>query len=83
MIKEDVKDENNELRDYVDDVVLFKEGDTEEEEAISGLYKDLMEAKNKFTEIGQVLKDKKEHLFVQINIGERIWHQTCPDYKSR
>eukprot|EP00972_Heterocapsa_arctica_P043643 6444861-Heterocapsa_arctica.AAC.1 len=44
MIKEDVKYENNELRDCVDDMVLFKEGDTEEE-AISGLYKDLMEAK--------------------------------------
>ncbi len=58
MIKEDVKDETNELRDYVDDVVLFKEGDAEEE-AISGLYKDLMEAKTKFTEIGQVLNDKK------------------------
>ena len=29
MIKEQVKDENNELRDYVDDMVLFKEGDTE------------------------------------------------------
>eukprot|EP00972_Heterocapsa_arctica_P105196 15500871-Heterocapsa_arctica.AAC.1 len=35
MIKGDVKDERNELRDYVDDMVLFKEGDTEEE-AISG-----------------------------------------------
>eukprot|EP00972_Heterocapsa_arctica_P071847 10613006-Heterocapsa_arctica.AAC.1 len=52
LIEEDVKDENNDLRDYVDDVVLFKEGDTEEE-AIRGLYKDLMEAKSKFTEIGQ------------------------------
>eukprot|EP00972_Heterocapsa_arctica_P060594 8938545-Heterocapsa_arctica.AAC.1 len=41
MIKEDVKYENNELRDYVDGMVLFNEGDTEEE-AISGLYKDLM-----------------------------------------
>eukprot|EP00972_Heterocapsa_arctica_P071411 10550697-Heterocapsa_arctica.AAC.1 len=64
MIKGDVKDENNELRDYVDDMVLFKEGDNEEE-ATSGLYKDLMEAKNKLTEIGQVLNDKKEQLCVQ------------------
>eukprot|EP00972_Heterocapsa_arctica_P015881 2341190-Heterocapsa_arctica.AAC.1 len=31
MIKYDVKDDDNELRDYVDDMVLFKEGDTEEE----------------------------------------------------
>eukprot|EP00972_Heterocapsa_arctica_P062830 9268243-Heterocapsa_arctica.AAC.1 len=51
-IKEDVKDESNELRDYVDDVVLFKEGDTEKE-AIRGLYKDLTEAKQKLTDIGQ------------------------------
>ena len=35
-----------------------KEGDTEEE-ANSGLYKDLMEAKDKFTSIGQVLDDNK------------------------
>eukprot|EP00972_Heterocapsa_arctica_P050887 7479192-Heterocapsa_arctica.AAC.1 len=52
MIKQDVKDENNELRYDVDDMILFNEGDTEEE-AISGLYKDLIEANNKFTEIGQ------------------------------
>eukprot|EP00972_Heterocapsa_arctica_P113116 16435411-Heterocapsa_arctica.AAC.1 len=52
MIKYDVKDDDNELRDNVDDMVLFKEGDTEGE-AISGLYKDLMEAKNKLTSIGQ------------------------------
>ncbi len=31
MIKHDVKDDDNELRDYVDDMVLFKEGDTKEE----------------------------------------------------
>eukprot|EP00972_Heterocapsa_arctica_P038311 5639688-Heterocapsa_arctica.AAC.1 len=36
MINQDVKYENNELIYYVDDIVLFKEGDTEEE-AISGL----------------------------------------------
>eukprot|EP00972_Heterocapsa_arctica_P000119 19358-Heterocapsa_arctica.AAC.1 len=82
IIKEDVKDENNELRDYVDDMVLFKEGDTEEE-AISGLYKYLMEAKNKLTYIGHVLNDKKEQIFVQRKTGERVWHQTCPDYKGR
>eukprot|EP00972_Heterocapsa_arctica_P082329 12132516-Heterocapsa_arctica.AAC.1 len=63
-------------------MVLVKEGDTEEE-AISGLYKYLMEAKNKLTEIGQVLKDKKEQIFAQSKTGEIIWHQTCPDYKGR
>eukprot|EP00972_Heterocapsa_arctica_P029814 4393335-Heterocapsa_arctica.AAC.1 len=73
---------NNELRDYVDDMVLFKEGDTEEE-AIHELYKNSIEAKHKLTEIGQVLNDKKEHTFVQSKTGEIIWHQTCPDYKGR
>eukprot|EP00972_Heterocapsa_arctica_P039462 5810842-Heterocapsa_arctica.AAC.1 len=63
-------------------MVLFKEGDTEEE-AISVLYKYLIEAKSKLTEIGQVLSDKKEQIFVQSRTGERIWHQTCPDYKGR
>eukprot|EP00972_Heterocapsa_arctica_P032606 4801733-Heterocapsa_arctica.AAC.1 len=63
MVKEDVKDAENELRDYVDDMVLVKEGDTEEE-AIRGLNKDLTEAKHKLTEIGQVLNDKKEQIFV-------------------
>eukprot|EP00972_Heterocapsa_arctica_P042854 6318869-Heterocapsa_arctica.AAC.1 len=82
MIKQDVKYVNNELIYYVDDMVLFKDGDTEEE-AISGLYKHLMEAKNKLTEIGQVLNDKKEQIFVQSKTGEIIWHQTCPDYKCR
>eukprot|EP00972_Heterocapsa_arctica_P054706 8062771-Heterocapsa_arctica.AAC.1 len=63
-------------------MVLFKEGDTEEE-AIIGLCKYLMEAKNKLTTIGQVLNDKKEHIFVQSKTGEIIWHQSCPDYKGR
>eukprot|EP00972_Heterocapsa_arctica_P046374 6842887-Heterocapsa_arctica.AAC.1 len=54
-----------------------------EEEAISGHYKYLMEAKNKLTEIGLVLNDRKEYTFVQRKTGERIWHQTCPDYKGR
>eukprot|EP00972_Heterocapsa_arctica_P083304 12275190-Heterocapsa_arctica.AAC.1 len=42
-----------------------------------------MEAKKKLTETGQVLNDKKEHNFVQSKTGQRIWHQTCPDYKGR
>eukprot|EP00972_Heterocapsa_arctica_P084975 12521305-Heterocapsa_arctica.AAC.1 len=63
-------------------MVLFKEGDTEEED-ISGLYKDLMEAKKRLTEIGQVLNDKKEQIFVQSTTGDKIWHQTSPDYKGR
>eukprot|EP00972_Heterocapsa_arctica_P052185 7675455-Heterocapsa_arctica.AAC.1 len=82
MIKEDVKDENNELRCFVEDMVLFKEGDTEEQ-AIVGLHKDLTDAKRKLTDIGQVLNDKKEHTLVQSKTVERVWHQTSPDYKGR
>eukprot|EP00972_Heterocapsa_arctica_P028585 4205955-Heterocapsa_arctica.AAC.1 len=52
-------------------MVLFKEGDTEEE-AVSGLYKDLMEAKDTLTSIGQVLNDEKEHIFVQSKTGESM-----------
>eukprot|EP00972_Heterocapsa_arctica_P004438 659409-Heterocapsa_arctica.AAC.1 len=66
MIKEDVKDETNELRDYVDDMVLFKE-----------------EAEQKLTDIGQVLNDKKEQVFVQSKTGGIIWHQTSPEHKGR
>eukprot|EP00972_Heterocapsa_arctica_P115568 16448459-Heterocapsa_arctica.AAC.1 len=68
MVKQDVKYENNELIYYVDDMVLFKEGDTEEE-AISGLFKHLMKTTNKWTEIGQVLNDKQEQIFVQSKPG--------------
>eukprot|EP00972_Heterocapsa_arctica_P018495 2732593-Heterocapsa_arctica.AAC.1 len=82
MIKEDVKDGNNELRDYVDEMVLFKEGDTEEQ-AIIGLHKYLTETKQKLTNIGQVLNDKKEQISVQSKTGERVWRQTTPDYKGR
>eukprot|EP00972_Heterocapsa_arctica_P007475 1090750-Heterocapsa_arctica.AAC.1 len=46
-------------------------------------YEDLMEAKNQLTEIGQVLNDKTEQIFVQSKTGKRIWHRTCPDYKGR
>eukprot|EP00972_Heterocapsa_arctica_P010243 1504578-Heterocapsa_arctica.AAC.1 len=42
-----------------------------------------MEAKDKLTSIGQVLNDKKEHVFVQSKTGERVWHQQCPEYKGR
>eukprot|EP00972_Heterocapsa_arctica_P040499 5967703-Heterocapsa_arctica.AAC.1 len=61
MIKEDVKDENNELIYYVDDMALFKEGDTEEE-AIRGLYNNLTEAKHKLPDIGQVQRQERAYL---------------------
>eukprot|EP00972_Heterocapsa_arctica_P057353 8463952-Heterocapsa_arctica.AAC.1 len=82
MVTHDVNYEDNELIYYVDDMVLFKEGDTEDT-TISGLCKDLMEAKDKLTSLGQVLNDKKEQIFVHNNTGERVWHQYCPEHKGR
>eukprot|EP00972_Heterocapsa_arctica_P091478 13496040-Heterocapsa_arctica.AAC.1 len=63
-------------------MVLFEEGDTEEE-AIRGVRQYLTEAEQQLTDIGQVLNDKKEQIFVQNKTGERIWHQTSPEYKGR
>eukprot|EP00972_Heterocapsa_arctica_P012133 1779785-Heterocapsa_arctica.AAC.1 len=42
-----------------------------------------MEAKDKLTSIGQVLDDKKEHIYGQSKTGERVWHQHCPEYNGR
>ena len=81
MIKQGVKDDDNELRDYVDDMVLFKEGDTEEE-AVSGLYKDLMEAKDKFTSIGQVLNDKKKKYLFKAKQGKGYGTNTVQSIKE-
>eukprot|EP00972_Heterocapsa_arctica_P029372 4324357-Heterocapsa_arctica.AAC.1 len=52
-------------------MVLFKEGDTEEE-AISGRYKDLMEAKNILTEIGQVLNDKRSRSSFRVKLEKEF-----------
>eukprot|EP00972_Heterocapsa_arctica_P104290 15372622-Heterocapsa_arctica.AAC.1 len=69
MIKHDAKYDDHELDIMLMIWFFFTYGDTEEE-AISGLYKYLMEAKNK-------------NIFVQHKTGERIWHHSCPDYKGR
>eukprot|EP00972_Heterocapsa_arctica_P089083 13137453-Heterocapsa_arctica.AAC.1 len=63
-------------------MLLFNEGDTEYE-AIKGLHKYLTEAKPQLTYIGQVLNYMKEQIFVRSKTGERVWHQTSPDYKGR
>ena len=58
MIKQDVKEEGNELRYFVGYMVMFKEGDTEAE-SVCGLYGDLIHAKGKLAAIGQKTNDKK------------------------
>eukprot|EP00972_Heterocapsa_arctica_P095430 14073574-Heterocapsa_arctica.AAC.1 len=81
MIKEDVKDENNELRHYVDDMALFKEGDTEEQAIRSSSRSD--RGQTKADRDWADAHDKKEQILVQSKTGERVWHQTSPDYKGR
>eukprot|EP00972_Heterocapsa_arctica_P108454 15972632-Heterocapsa_arctica.AAC.1 len=58
MIKKGVKEEGKELRDFVDDMVLFKES-VSEIAAVEGIMKDLDQTKSKPTGIGQRLKDGK------------------------
>eukprot|EP00972_Heterocapsa_arctica_P045463 6710996-Heterocapsa_arctica.AAC.1 len=57
MITEEVKHEDNKLKDFVDDMVLCKEEDTEEQ-TIIGLHTNLTAAKQQLTNVGQVLNDK-------------------------
>eukprot|EP00972_Heterocapsa_arctica_P054281 8000205-Heterocapsa_arctica.AAC.1 len=61
MIKEEVKDEQNELRDFVEYMVLHTE-DESEIQTVTGLDMDLKEAKSKLTSIGQVLNDSKAQI---------------------
>eukprot|EP00972_Heterocapsa_arctica_P091273 13467399-Heterocapsa_arctica.AAC.1 len=63
-------------------MVLFKEEDTEEQ-AITGLHNDITKAKRHLTDIGQMLNDKTEHIFVQNKSAETTWHITSVDYKGR
>eukprot|EP00972_Heterocapsa_arctica_P110068 16207179-Heterocapsa_arctica.AAC.2 len=63
-------------------MVLFKEGDTEQQ-TIVGLHTYFTEAKQTLTDIGQFLTDNKERIFVQSKSGEQVWHRTSPYYKGR
>eukprot|EP00972_Heterocapsa_arctica_P101816 15001564-Heterocapsa_arctica.AAC.1 len=72
MIKEEVKEEDNELRDLVDDMVLFKEEDTEIQ-AVTGLSNDLDKAKEKPTSIGHVLNDTKEQIRMPTKFMDKLW----------
>eukprot|EP00972_Heterocapsa_arctica_P020437 3014424-Heterocapsa_arctica.AAC.1 len=63
MIKEEVKEDDNKLRDFVDNMVSFKNDDTEIQ-AVMGLSKDLDKAKEKLTSIGQLLNDSKEQIIM-------------------
>eukprot|EP00972_Heterocapsa_arctica_P097805 14429405-Heterocapsa_arctica.AAC.1 len=59
MIKVEVKEEEKELSDFVDDMVLRREGPTETQ-AVLGMMYDLDRTKGRPTSIGQVLNDSKE-----------------------
>eukprot|EP00972_Heterocapsa_arctica_P116086 16451362-Heterocapsa_arctica.AAC.1 len=81
MIKQDVKDYNNELRDYVDDMVLFKEG------YWRGSYKRTLHildgSKKQIDRNWTGSERQKGPYFCAKQNSERIWHQRCPDYKGR
>eukprot|EP00972_Heterocapsa_arctica_P057831 8530844-Heterocapsa_arctica.AAC.1 len=63
-------------------MVLLKEEGTEEQTIVK-LHTDLTAAKQKLTDIGQVLNDEKEQIFAQRKSGEQIWNRTSPEYKGR
>ena len=41
---------------------------------MEGLYKDLLEAKNKLTKVGQCMNDGKEQIYCQNKKGTQIWN---------
>eukprot|EP00972_Heterocapsa_arctica_P039183 5771829-Heterocapsa_arctica.AAC.1 len=82
MITEEVQDEEHELRDLVDDMVLFKEDETDIE-TVDGLNKDLNNAKQKLTNIAQVLDDIKQLIFMPNNNMEKLWQYFSPEYKGK
>eukprot|EP00972_Heterocapsa_arctica_P062760 9257156-Heterocapsa_arctica.AAC.1 len=82
MIKEDVNEEGNELIHFVDDMVLFKEYDTEVA-AVEGIIQDVDDTNGRLTDIGQRLNDGKEEIFVPFKSMDKIWRERFPDYKGK
>eukprot|EP00972_Heterocapsa_arctica_P108741 16011318-Heterocapsa_arctica.AAC.1 len=81
MIKEEVNYDGHELTYVVDAMVLLtKEA---EEQTIIGLHTDLTAAKQKLTNIGQVLNDGEEQIFVQHKSSNTIWNKLNRDCKGR
>eukprot|EP00972_Heterocapsa_arctica_P093931 13854328-Heterocapsa_arctica.AAC.1 len=81
MVKVEVKEEDKELRDFADDMLLFREDPTEIQ-AVLGIMDDLDRTKGRFTSIGQVLNDSKEEVFMPNKSIERVWRNIQPDYKG-
>eukprot|EP00972_Heterocapsa_arctica_P090981 13424019-Heterocapsa_arctica.AAC.2 len=67
-----------ELRDFVDDMVLFREDPTEAQ-AVIGIMDDLERTKGRLTSIGQVLNDSKEQVFMPNTYIERHWTNIQPE----
>eukprot|EP00972_Heterocapsa_arctica_P057636 8502119-Heterocapsa_arctica.AAC.1 len=82
MIKVDVKEEGEELRYFVDDMVLFKESDNAYF-AVEGIIADLDRTKGKLKAIGQKLNDGIEQIFVLFKSTERMFRGNIPDYKGK
>eukprot|EP00972_Heterocapsa_arctica_P105754 15579454-Heterocapsa_arctica.AAC.1 len=82
MIKVDVKEDGKELRDFVDDMVLFNEYDNSNF-AVKSIIADLDRTKGKLKAIGQRLNDGKEHNFVPCKSTERMFRENIPDCKGK
>ena len=81
-IKVDVKEEGKELRDFVDDMVLFKET-ANETDTVNGIIEDLANTKARLRAIGQRLNDNKEQIFVPFESTATIFWEREPDYKGK
>eukprot|EP00972_Heterocapsa_arctica_P006027 888284-Heterocapsa_arctica.AAC.1 len=78
MIKAEVNEEDQELRDVVDDMVLFKEDPTETQAAL-GIEEDLNRTKARLASIGQVGQavidlgiTHRAHTRASLNKGKRV-----------
>ena len=69
----------NDVRDYVDDVVLQEEADSPEA-TVSGLKLGVSQVRDRFGGIGQVLNDAKEQVFVPTMATMRSWIKMNPGY---
>jgi hypothetical protein len=81
-IKVDVKDDDRGLRNFVDDMVLFREEDSEIE-AVNGIISDLGHTKGKLKAIGQRLNDGKEQIVVPNASTAKLFHNMMPEYKGK
>ena len=70
------------LRDFVDDMVLFKETPNEED-TVEEIIEELNSTKARTRAIGQILNDAKEQIFVPFQSVAKLFRKIVPDYKGK